>query len=194
MSSGRRSSSVPMAAIRWSPRPYAPRSTKRFHPSCAGTTRTGRASRIYLSLAPPGTIAKLIFIPTNGGLTCVLIGWPNAEFGRVRANLEHEYQAALAMLAPHIADRIGGSARAERYYGMADLPNYFRQPHRSGLGAGGRRRLPQGPRIGARHRRCGTGRRPAGRSSACWPRRRQAHGAGAGRLRAAPQRRCLPPI
>jgi flavin-dependent dehydrogenase len=75
---------------------------------------------------------KLIFIPTNGGLTCVLIGWPNAEFGRVRANLEHEYQAALDVLAPHIAERIRGSRPAERYYGMADLPNFFRRPY--GLG------------------------------------------------------------
>jgi flavin-dependent dehydrogenase len=75
---------------------------------------------------------KLIFIPTNGGLTCVLIGWPNGEFGRVRANVEHEYQAALDVLAPHIAERIRGSTPAERYYGMADLANWFRRPHGPG--------------------------------------------------------------
>jgi 2-polyprenyl-6-methoxyphenol hydroxylase-like FAD-dependent oxidoreductase len=75
---------------------------------------------------------KLIFIPTNGGLTCVLVGWPNAEFGRVRANVEHEYLAALDVLAPHIAERIRDSRPAERYYGVGDLPNFFRRPYGPG--------------------------------------------------------------
>ena len=27
---------------------------------------------------------KMLVIPTNGGLTCVLVGWPHADFARVR--------------------------------------------------------------------------------------------------------------
>lgn len=75
---------------------------------------------------------KLVYLPTNGGLTCAAIGWPTAEFSRVRANLEHEYHAALEVLAPHIAERIRGSTPAERYVGMADLPSFFRRPYGPG--------------------------------------------------------------
>jgi flavin-dependent dehydrogenase len=75
---------------------------------------------------------KLLFIPTNDGLTCILIGWPSADFARVRANLESEYLEALQFLSPQIAERVRGSTPAEPYRGMADLPNFFRKPYGAG--------------------------------------------------------------
>lgn len=75
---------------------------------------------------------KLIFLPTNDGLTCVLIGWPPSELGRVRANVEAEYRAALRVLAPPIAERLEGVAPTERFYGLADVPNFFRRPYGPG--------------------------------------------------------------
>ena len=75
---------------------------------------------------------KLIFLPTNDGLTYVQIGWLPSEFGRVRADVETEYRAVLRILAPPIADQLDGVAPAERFYGIADVPNFFRTPYGSG--------------------------------------------------------------
>lgn len=74
----------------------------------------------------------LLRIPTNDDLTCILVGWPIAEFARVRANLEHEYQAAIQMTAPLLAEALHNSHRVERYVGTADLPNFFRKPYGPG--------------------------------------------------------------
>lgn len=43
-----------------------------------------------------------------------------------------EYRAALRILAPPIADRLDGVSPAERFYGITDVPNFFRKPHGSG--------------------------------------------------------------
>jgi flavin-dependent dehydrogenase len=75
---------------------------------------------------------KALAIPTNDGLTCVLVGWPHEEFQRVRGDLEREYRAAVRTLSPMLADILESSRRVERYYGMADLPNFFRKPHGPG--------------------------------------------------------------
>jgi flavin-dependent dehydrogenase len=75
---------------------------------------------------------KMIVIPTNGGLTCALLGWPHADFHRVRANIATEYMEAIQMLSPQVAERLHGSTQAERFYGMADVPNFFRKPHGPG--------------------------------------------------------------
>jgi flavin-dependent dehydrogenase len=71
-------------------------------------------------------------IPTNDGLTCFLIGWPHAEFSRVRADLENEYQQAVQTVSPLLAELLQNSTRVEPYYGMADLPNFFRKPYGPG--------------------------------------------------------------
>jgi 2-polyprenyl-6-methoxyphenol hydroxylase-like FAD-dependent oxidoreductase len=89
----------------------------------------------------------LIMLPTHGGLTCVLIGWPAAEFGRVRTNVEQEYHAALRAVSPEIAERVREQQPAERYYGTADVPNFFRKPFGPGwalVGDAGHHRDPVG--------------------------------------------------
>jgi 2-polyprenyl-6-methoxyphenol hydroxylase-like FAD-dependent oxidoreductase len=45
----------------------------------------------------------------------------------VRANVERSFHDALA-LAPALAERLAAGERADRFYGIADLPFYYRKP------------------------------------------------------------------
>jgi flavin-dependent dehydrogenase len=73
----------------------------------------------------------LIAAPTNDGQTLTIIYWPAADFHQVRDDIEGSYWQALD-LAPGLAQRLRAGRQAERFYGTADLPNFFRQPY--GLG------------------------------------------------------------
>ena len=75
--------------------------------------------------------ATIITFPTNDGLAVVLVEWPNHEFPRVRADLEGNFLRALN-LAPGLAERVRAGRREERFYGTADLPNFFRKPYGPG--------------------------------------------------------------
>lgn len=68
--------------------------------------------------------------PTNDGLTVVIVGWPFAEFGRYRDNIEESYTSTLE-LVPSFADRIRGATRESRLIGTA-VPNFFRKPYGPG--------------------------------------------------------------
>ncbi len=74
----------------------------------------------------------MLRIPTNDDLTCILVGWPVAEFDRARANIEQEYRAAIQLVSPLLAEALHNSRRVERYVGTADLPNFFRKPYGPG--------------------------------------------------------------
>jgi 2-polyprenyl-6-methoxyphenol hydroxylase-like FAD-dependent oxidoreductase len=69
----------------------------------------------------------VIAFPTNDGLTCTFVQWPQDEFRANRTDIEGSFQKALA-LAPDLAARVRPGTRAERYVGTADLPNFFRKP------------------------------------------------------------------
>jgi flavin-dependent dehydrogenase len=73
----------------------------------------------------------LIAAPTNDGLTLMTVFWPQAEFHRVRADIEGPYLAALD-LAPAFAEWVRAGKRVERFRGTADLPNFFRRPYGPG--------------------------------------------------------------
>jgi flavin-dependent dehydrogenase len=75
---------------------------------------------------------KMLVFPTNDSLTMVLVGWPHGEFPRVRRNIEHEYRVAADMLSPELGEWLGARERVERFFGMADLPNFFRRPYGPG--------------------------------------------------------------
>jgi flavin-dependent dehydrogenase len=64
---------------------------------------------------------------TNDGLRIVIVFWPREEFHAVRADIERSFHAALA-LAPPLAERLAAGERAERFYGIGDLPFYYRKP------------------------------------------------------------------
>jgi 2-polyprenyl-6-methoxyphenol hydroxylase-like FAD-dependent oxidoreductase len=70
----------------------------------------------------------VIFIfPTNDALTAVFIAWDVAEFPRVKANIQESFQQALERV-PELGQRMRGGKREERFYGTADVPNFFRKP------------------------------------------------------------------
>jgi flavin-dependent dehydrogenase len=69
--------------------------------------------------------------PTNDGLRIVIVFWPRDEFHAVRADVERSFRDALA-LAPPLAERLATGRRADRFYGIGDLPFYYRKPYGPG--------------------------------------------------------------
>lgn len=75
---------------------------------------------------------RVIFgFPTHDDLFAIFIGWPIDTFHDVRANIDSRFMEALD-LAPGLAERARAGKREERYYGTADLPNFFRKPYGPG--------------------------------------------------------------
>lgn len=70
-------------------------------------------------------------LPTHDGLTCVVNGWPIAEYAANRTDIEGTVQRAYE-LAPEFAERIAAATRETRYVGTGDLPGFFRVPHGPG--------------------------------------------------------------
>jgi flavin-dependent dehydrogenase len=64
---------------------------------------------------------------TNDGLQIVIVFWPRDEFHAVRANVEQSFGDALE-LAPPLAERLATGERADRFYGIGDLPFDYRKP------------------------------------------------------------------
>ncbi len=69
-------------------------------------------------------------IPTNDGLTLLIVGWPYAEASAYKADAEANYLATLE-LVPELADRVRAATREARFAG-GSTPNYFRQPYGPG--------------------------------------------------------------
>jgi flavin-dependent dehydrogenase len=70
-------------------------------------------------------------IPTNDGLVCIPTAWIREEFARYRADIEGNYLRTLE-LAPGLADQVREGKREGRFYGTADVPNFFRKPYGPG--------------------------------------------------------------
>jgi len=69
--------------------------------------------------------------PTNDGMTAIFIGWPISEFGRIRQNISAGFMNVLELI-PELEQRIRAGRQVERFYGTADLPNFFRKPYGPG--------------------------------------------------------------
>jgi flavin-dependent dehydrogenase len=65
-------------------------------------------------------------VPTNDGLTLVVIGWPYAEFENNKKDVEGTYMRSLD-LAPEFAERVRRAKREAPIRGGA-VPNFFRKP------------------------------------------------------------------
>jgi len=65
-------------------------------------------------------------LPTNDGLTMLVVGWPYAEASAYKTDVEANYLTTLE-LAPAFAERVRGAAREDRFHGGA-VPNFFRKP------------------------------------------------------------------
>lgn len=66
-------------------------------------------------------------IPTNDDTACVAVAWKNEEFAEFRSDIEGNFFKTLE-LAPDLAEQVREAKREERFYGTADLPNFFRKP------------------------------------------------------------------
>ena len=64
--------------------------------------------------------------PTNDGLTMLVVGWPQAESGAFKADVEANYLSTLEA-APEFAERVRAATRQERFFG-GGVPNFFRKP------------------------------------------------------------------
>jgi flavin-dependent dehydrogenase len=64
--------------------------------------------------------------PTNDGLTMLVVGWPEAEAGAYKADVEANYLATLDA-APEFAERVRAATREDRFHG-GGVPNFFRKP------------------------------------------------------------------
>ena len=103
-------------------------------------TRPGRTCAYYSYWAGAQTAGAQLYPrdgrmiisgPTHDGLQIVVAFWPREEFKAVRADVEQSFLAAVA-LAPSLAERLAAGERADRFYGVADLPFYYRRPHGPG--------------------------------------------------------------
>jgi flavin-dependent dehydrogenase len=65
-------------------------------------------------------------IPTNDGLTLILVGCPRAEAAAFKADIEGNYLRTLD-LAPELAESVRRAKREERFTGGA-VPNFLRKP------------------------------------------------------------------
>lgn len=69
---------------------------------------------------------------TNDDLTQVTVMWPHSCFDEVRSDIESAFRHALRMHAPELAERVCAGRREERFYGMGDMANFFRQSYGPG--------------------------------------------------------------
>ena len=72
-----------------------------------------------------------INFPTNDGLTCVAMQAPVSGFSTFRSDIEGSFYQALDTV-PELAERVRAGRRAERWYGTADLTNFFHVPYGPG--------------------------------------------------------------
>jgi flavin-dependent dehydrogenase len=67
------------------------------------------------------------YLPTSDGLVCVPVASPQAEFEQWRSDVEGNYMRLLDEHVPQIAERVRAGKREEKFYGLAEVPNFFRK-------------------------------------------------------------------
>jgi len=79
--------------------------------------------RFEVYIRPSRGVAAM---PTNDGLTLVLVGWPYREFESNKKDIEGNFQRAID-LHPAFAARVRAAKREAKFAGAA-VPNFFRKP------------------------------------------------------------------
>jgi flavin-dependent dehydrogenase len=97
---------------------------------------SGVPGRSFEMRVRPRERRAMFGFPTNDELYAIFFGWPVEELHRVRADVEGSVNQALR-LAPDLAERVACGRRVERFYGAADLPNFFRKPYGPGWALAG---------------------------------------------------------
>jgi flavin-dependent dehydrogenase len=70
-------------------------------------------------------------LPTNDELTCVVVGWPQAQFEANRKDYEGNYLRTFD-LVPAFAERLLDATRETRLAAVGDLRGFFRKPYGPG--------------------------------------------------------------
>jgi 2-polyprenyl-6-methoxyphenol hydroxylase-like FAD-dependent oxidoreductase len=70
-------------------------------------------------------------IPTNDGLTCLAVAWPQERFLEIKTDIERHYLAALDA-ASEFKEEVLSARREERFYGTGYVPGYYRRPYGEG--------------------------------------------------------------
>jgi flavin-dependent dehydrogenase len=109
----------------------APATDERPGRTCAYYTYWGGVDSGNVELCPREGRMVMGGAATNDGLRIVIVFWPKQEFKAVRADVERSFHAAL-QLAPSLAERLAAGERAERFYGIGDLPFWRRRPYGPG--------------------------------------------------------------
>jgi 2-polyprenyl-6-methoxyphenol hydroxylase-like FAD-dependent oxidoreductase len=85
--------------------------------------------------------------PTNDGLLITYVAWPVGEFHAFRSDIEGNLLKTLDS-AGSLGERVRAGKRAERFFGTADLPNFFRKPYGPGWALAGDAGLIKDPITG----------------------------------------------
>jgi flavin-dependent dehydrogenase len=84
-------------------------------------------TQIEGTVISPRKDVMVVAVPTNDDLAVITGIFPIAEFAAVKSDVERHYMRALGT-SRVLTDRMVGARRAERFYGTADLPFYYRTP------------------------------------------------------------------
>jgi flavin-dependent dehydrogenase len=66
--------------------------------------------------------------PTNGGLHLVMAGGRRERMREFRTDIAGNSLEVWRQIAPQIADLVQGATRESRFFGMGDLPGFYRRP------------------------------------------------------------------
>lgn len=99
--------------------------------ACAYYTYWGGIDGGDVELYPRNGLMVMGGAATHDDLKIVIVFWPRDEFHAVRADVERSFQDALS-LAPPLAERLAAGERADRFYGVGDLPFWYRKPYGPG--------------------------------------------------------------
>lgn len=83
--------------------------------------------RVHIRLREDRGIASM---PTNDGLTLILVGFPDAQAAEFKADVEASYLRSIDR-DPELAERVRNATRAERFAG-GGVPNFIRKPYGPG--------------------------------------------------------------
>jgi 2-polyprenyl-6-methoxyphenol hydroxylase-like FAD-dependent oxidoreductase len=85
--------------------------------------------------------------PTNNGLAMIYSGYPIQQFGRIRTDIEGAFWSSAAQV-PGLTERLRAGRPADRFYGTADLPAFYRAPFGPGWALVGDAGMTQDPLTG----------------------------------------------
>jgi 2-polyprenyl-6-methoxyphenol hydroxylase-like FAD-dependent oxidoreductase len=69
--------------------------------------------------------------PTNGGQAILYTGYPIGEFNAIRQDVEGRFWKTAAEV-PGLTERLRAGRQADKFFGTADLPCFFRRPYGPG--------------------------------------------------------------